>query len=378
MWGEDFWREDNKMKRGSLPWTWTLAVLLLIFTLNFLRFRFRFVHLCFRNQKPAHSNPVTNCVSDSISSPLSQDRISGIISDLDLKNLIDDLDEKFHEDIIWENVIDKSNNRFSYKAQCCKQKDGPLKYLSVTTFENCSIEVLMKYYMDNDYRKLWDKTVVEHEQLQVDQASGTEIGRTVKKFPFLTPREYVLAWRVWQGKDGSFYCFSKESEHPLAPRQRRYIRVKLFRSGWRIRKVPGRNACEIKMVHQEDAGLNVEMAKLAFAKGIWSYVRKMSDALREYSTTNQLQLNSAVPPEFEILDGSTSTVHPENLTLESNAKRLSRMPSNKLIRNGLIVVGGVLCLSRGHSSLGAKVAMACILSKFTKRGSSSNKAGKVH
>lgn len=48
------------------------------------------------------------------------------------------------------------------------------------------------------------------------------------------------------------------------------------------------------MVHQEDAGLNVEMAKLAFAKGIWSYVRKMSDALREYSTTNQLQLNSAV------------------------------------------------------------------------------------
>lgn len=172
-------------------------------------------------------------------------RISGIISDLDLKNLIDDLDEKFHEDIIWENVIDKSNNRFSYKAKCCKQKvrslvlfsiwvflayfdcqikwrgyffllllllqDGPLKYLSVTTFENCSIEVLMKYYMDNDYRKLWDKTVVEHEQLQVDQASGTEIGRTVKKFPFLTPREYVLAWRVWQGKDGSFYCFSKVS-----------------------------------------------------------------------------------------------------------------------------------------------------------------------
>ncbi|XP_022864798.1 uncharacterized protein LOC111384713 isoform X1 [Olea europaea var. sylvestris] len=383
------------MERGSLLWTWTLAVLLLIFTLNFLRFRFRFVHLCFRNQKPAHSNPVTNGVADSISSPLSQHRISGIISDLDLKNLIDDLDEKFHEDIIWENVIDKSNNRFSYKAKCCKQKDGPLKYLSVTTFENCSIEVLMKYYMDNDYRKLWDKTVVEHEQLQVDQASGTEIGRTVKKFPFLTPREYVLAWRVWQGKDGSFYCFSKESEHPLAPRQRRYIRVKLFRSGWRIRKVPSRNACEIKMVHQEDAGLNVEMAKLAFAKGIWSYVCKMSDALHEYSTTNHLQLNSAVsaitsirkvPPEFEILDGLTSTVHPEDLaraisssgTLESNAKRLSRMPSNKLIRNGLIVVGGVLCLSRGHSSLGAKVAMACILNKLTKRGSSSNKAGKVH
>lgn len=48
--------------------------------------------------------------------------------------------------------------------------------------------------------------------------------------------------------------------------------------------VPGRDACEIAMVHQEDAGLNVEVAKLAFAKGIWSYVCKMDSALRKYST----------------------------------------------------------------------------------------------
>ncbi|KAL2551233.1 Polyketide cyclase/dehydrase and lipid transport superfamily protein [Forsythia ovata] len=373
MWGEEFWRENNKMDRGSLMWTWTFAVILFIFTFNFLRFRFRFVYFSFRNQRRTHSDSVPNCATASLSRPLSQHRISGIISDLDLKNLIDDLDDKFHDDVIWENVIDKRNNRLSYKANCCKQRDGPLKYLSVTTFENCSVELLMKYYMDNDYRKLWDKTVVEHKQLQVDQASGTEIGRTIKKFPFLTPREYVLAWRVWQGKDGSFYCFSKECEHPSAPRQKRYIRVVVFRSGWRIRKVPGRNACEIKMVHQEDAGLNVELAKLAFAKGIWSYVCKMDDALRKYSANNRLQLNSAVsaitsiqkvPPEFEILNDMTGTVHPENSmssavcslgTCESNARKLSRMPSNELIRNGLIFVGGAICLSRGRSSLGAKV-----------------------
>lgn len=48
--------------------------------------------------------------------------------------------------------------------------------------------------------------------------------------------------------------------------------------------VPGRDACEIAMVHQEDAGLNVEVAKIAFAKGIWSYVCKMDSALRKYST----------------------------------------------------------------------------------------------
>lgn len=56
--------------------------------------------------------------------------------------------------------------------------------------------------------------------------------------------------------------------------------------------VPGRNASEIRMVHQEDAGLNVEMAKMAFAKGIWSYVCKMDDALRRYSAVKQHTLNS--------------------------------------------------------------------------------------
>lgn len=89
------------------------------------------------------------------------------------------------------------------------QDGGPLKYLSVTTFEDCPVEVLLKFYMDNDYRMQWDKTVVQHEQLMMDQSSGIEIGRTIKKFPFLTPREYVLAWRVWQGMDGSYYCFNK-------------------------------------------------------------------------------------------------------------------------------------------------------------------------
>ena len=58
--------------------------------------------------------------------------------------------------------------------------------------------------------------------------------------------------------------------------------------------VPGQNACEIKMFYQEDAGLNVKMAKLAFAKGIWSYVCKMDSALRKYSVISHPQSSSAV------------------------------------------------------------------------------------
>ena len=88
-------------------------------------------------------------------------------------------------------------------------QNGPLRYLSKTVFNDISSEMLRNFYMDNDYRKQWDKTLVEHNQLQVDEFDGTEVGHTIKKFPLLTPREYVLAWKLWQGSDKTFYCFMK-------------------------------------------------------------------------------------------------------------------------------------------------------------------------
>lgn len=48
------------------------------------------------------------------------------------------------------------------------------------------------------------------------------------------------------------------------------------------------------MVYQEDSGMNVEMARIAFAKGIWSYICKMHTAFRKYSTIGHSQLNSGV------------------------------------------------------------------------------------
>ncbi|KAJ7952089.1 Polyketide cyclase/dehydrase and lipid transport superfamily protein [Quillaja saponaria] len=326
----------------------------------------------------------TSFPSDSDNSQLG---ISEIVSDADLKFLMQNLDEILDENNKWENVIDRRNNLLSYNAKCCKPKDGPLKYLSVTVFENTSSEMLRDFYMDNDYRKQWDKTLVEHEQLQLDMANGVEIGHTIKKFPLLTPREYVLAWKLWEGRDKTFYCFIKECEHPLAPRHKKYVRVEFFRSGWRIRKVPGRSACEITMFHQEDAGLNVEMAKLAFAKGIWSYVGKMDNALRKYSVIrNQtsavtaVSLRRKVPPSLDMVNGISSPPLSSETSLlaqvsgETDQRLFLGRPSRKLLANSLLVLGGVICLSRGHSSLGAKVAMAYILTKLSKRGAQSNKS----
>ncbi|KAH7550551.1 hypothetical protein JRO89_XS13G0214900 [Xanthoceras sorbifolium] len=254
---------------------------------------------------------------------------SEVVSDADLNFLIQNLDENNILNEHWDNVIDKRNTLFSYTAKCCRPKDGPLKYLSVTVFEDCSTEILGDFYMDNDYRMQWDKTLVEHKQLQVDTSTGTEF-------------------------------------------------------------VPGRNACEIKMFHQEDAGLNVEMAKLAFSKGIWSYVCKMDNALRKYSmnshpqtiaTVSAVTLIQKVPVGLEAINrmnspaSPTATIH-GLYTGEAKEKKLSRRPSKKVVVKGLLLLGGAICLSRGHSALGAKVAIAYILTKLHKR-SASSQSGQV-
>lgn len=368
---ELFWREI-----GSGWVTYTLAVVTLLFVWQLTRFQIIPRFLLFRNTSSASAGQ-SNSPTISFPPPSQSHRISDIVTDLDLKLLIDNLDDTMHEN--WENVVDKRNNSLSYHVKCCKPKDGgPLKYLSTTVFNSCSSDLLRDFYMDNLYRKEWDKTISDHEQLQVDESNGTEIGRTIKKFPFLTPREYILAWRLWEGSDKTYYCYSKECEHPLAPRQKKYVRVGLLRSGWRIKEVEvgGRKACEIKMVHQEDAGLNVDMAKVVFAKGIWSYVCKMDNALRKYSDIKRLQLTSVVsaitlvqkvPLTLESRSRKADIGHHPEVSEVYRERKVSRKPSKKLIANGLILVGGVICLARGHTNFSGKVAMAFVLSKLTKR-----------
>lgn len=60
---------------------------------------------------------------------------------------------------------------------------------------------------------------------------------------------------------------------------------------------------------------------------------------------------------------------------EAKQKRLTRRPSKELLAKGLLILGGAICLSRGHSALGAKVAMAYILKKLHKRGTPSSQNG---
>lgn len=66
------------------------------------------------------------------------------------------------------------------------------------------------------------------------------------------------------------------------------------------------------------------------------------------------------------------------VTSDTNAspRSSSRMPSKLMMVSGLLLMGGIVCFARCHSSIGAKLAVACILQKFCRE--SNTKIVPVH
>lgn len=66
------------------------------------------------------------------------------------------------------------------------------------------------------------------------------------------------------------------------------------------------------------------------------------------------------------------------VTSDTNAspRSSSRMPSKLMMVSGLLLMGGIVCFARCHSSIGAKLGVACILQKFCRE--SNTKIVPVH
>lgn len=276
----------------------------------------------------------------------------------------------------WISVVDKQSKTLSYHAKLRDPEDGgPTEYLSISIFDNCSTEKLRDFYMDSEYRMLWDGTFESHEQLDVNKETGVEIGRFVRKFPFMHPREYVLAWKVWEGEDNTFYYFAKQCRHPLAPENVKYTRVEHYLSGWQISKVPGRDACQVRMWHQEDSSL---MAKMGFSHRIWNFMCDMEKSLRKYKgrhftgDIDAVTLAQKVPAG--LVESSKSVAHPHgiqpSLRCKSNSGRKKRRirvrETGKWLASGMLVLGGAMFCKSGSVPLGAKIAAAYAIKRLIK------------
>ncbi|CAI8609868.1 unnamed protein product [Vicia faba] len=154
------------------------------------------VTLLFLLNRKSRSLLASSLISDSsnLNPRVYNCRTSNTVTDADLKFLMDEILNQNHK---WEDVIDKTNHHLCYKAKSTKPKNGPLKYWSMTVFNDISAEMLRNFYMDNHYRKQWDNTVVEHNQLQLDESDGSEVGRTEGGDENIEAEEAVIGF--WSG-----------------------------------------------------------------------------------------------------------------------------------------------------------------------------------
>ncbi|CAK9231487.1 unnamed protein product [Sphagnum troendelagicum] len=390
---------DREMKTGQewvsdahlQIWTTWVLVAALLFLVGF-GFWVLVIRTVWRRRRRRRRSPaMISSSSSSEKQALHASACSVQITDEELYNFLEVLkkEEDFDngdDEPQWENTVEKKSHIVAYSAKRRDPKDGgATEYLSSTVFENCSTRLLRDFYMDSDFRAEWDKTLVQHRQLQVCQITGTEVGLMIKKFPMMIAREYVLAWRIWEGDEHSYYCVLKACEHPDAPRQPQYKRVDKYVSGWRIRKVPGRDASEVKMVHQEDMGVQREMAKMVFRRGIWSFVQKMDMHLRRYANqcshldeaVNAVSLAHKVPMKMKETFPVSEDVHVPEATIQqskmhrSSSEPVSKSDSKRNLVRGLLVLGGAMFLTHGSASLGAKLAAVCIVNRVIRPHDSS-------
>lgn len=305
------------------------------------------------------------------------DMVSGglpIVTEADLQRLLMLLDEERHScGIPWTPVVDKHNDTFSYHAKLREPEDrSPTEYLSTSLFCNCSCKRLKDFYMDSEYRLRWDKTFESYELLHSDEKTGYEVGRFIRRFPFIRPREYVLAWRLWEGEDGSYYYFAKSCEHPQAAPSPSYTRVEHYMSGWRIQR--DNDHCEIKMWHQEDT---TPTAKMAFSYRIWSYMCDMERSLRKYSPSAQITLLQIPRVPAVLLRSISCPAEIQSNVMRDSAagykkkkKKLTIKHSGKWMASGMLVLGGAMFCASRSAPLGAKIAAVYAINKVVKPSAS--------
>lgn len=181
----------------------------------------------------------------------------------------------------WSPLMDKVATGMKYTAWRRDPEQGPTEYRSRTVMERCSSTLMRDFFWDDDFRSAWDDMLVQARTITACERTGFQVVHWVRKFPFFCKdREYVIARRIWS-HDDTYYCITKGIHHPEVPKKDKPRRVDFFYSSWRIRPVDI-DSCEVSLYHQEDMGIQRDIAKLGVRQGMWNAVRKMEPGIRKY------------------------------------------------------------------------------------------------
>ncbi|CAM6090734.1 unnamed protein product [Calypogeia fissa] len=258
----------------------------------------------------------------------------------------------------WFSLMKKSAGRMVYQAWRREPSDGagPGEYKSRTVFENVPVEILRDFFWDDDFRQYWDEMLISSKTWEECPRTGAMVVHWVRKFPiFCKNREYTISRRIWAAGD-AYYCVTKAINYPKIPRQSAPRRVDKYFSSWCIRPVESVEgnpvACEVMLFHDEDMGVQRDLAKLGIRQGMWGCVKKMEPGLELYLTKRKqgmalsksasfASIYSKVPSNFVQTDSS-----PPKENGEVAIVQLPEKPSKSGYMRWL-VVGGAVALACG-------------------------------
>ncbi|KAF7262646.1 hypothetical protein EG68_00069 [Paragonimus skrjabini miyazakii] len=120
----------------------------------------------------------------------------------------------------------------------------------VHVFKDVPADLLFDTLMDTEYRKVWDKNMVESFEL-CHINPNNDIGYyALRSFPAICDRDFVLQ-RSWLQTGSEFIITNRSIFHKALPPRKQYIRALSYLTAYLIR-TRGSNSCELTYVSHCD------------------------------------------------------------------------------------------------------------------------------
>ncbi|XP_072027266.1 stAR-related lipid transfer protein 7, mitochondrial-like [Amphiura filiformis] len=196
----------------------------------------------------------------------------------------------------WEVVINKEDmrvwkrpveNTYLYEFKVCGR------------FSDISAKSFFRVQLDLEYRKVWDKYVIELDCVDRDDDTGSEVIHWVSKFPFpLQSRDYVYTRRYQvDHKKKTMMLVSRAIDHPTRPASNKHVRVTTYFSQMVIKphKSFDESGFDYVLTYHDDPQAMFPQCAVNWVthKGCPDYVSKLHDAakqLEESSSSGQICL----------------------------------------------------------------------------------------
>nr|XP_054766448.1 stAR-related lipid transfer protein 7, mitochondrial-like [Lytechinus pictus] len=159
---------------------------------------------------------------------ITNQQIDGCLDDVDLIRILrSDPNPDLPQLRSWEKVMCKSEMMVWRRKMDC---DFLYEYKVFGSFADCTAKSFFKVQTDLDYRKVWDKHVIETGVIDQDKETGTEVVYWSTHFPFpMSSRDYVFARRTKIfHRHRVMVIYSKATDHPRKPETKRHVRVTRF------------------------------------------------------------------------------------------------------------------------------------------------------